>query len=213
MHKIALTLLAAFVLGLGIAYVYPTVLWAGESPWQLRVNKDGIEVSTRKVGDSPILEFKSNIIIDAPIEKVIALYEDAKQLPVWFHQCVGFEQVEKEGPEGGIFYFVIHLPWPVAERDAVFRRLKSTDLATGQITYTLSALPQHLPQRKGRVRMPYLKTNWRFTPLPNGQTEVFFQQHSDAGGSIPIFIVNKLVVDIPFNSLKNLRKLIMNQKS
>jgi hypothetical protein len=155
-----------------------------------------------------MLEFKSDVIINAPIDKVIALYEDSAKLPAWYYQCTKMELVEDINENEKIFYFVIHLPFPVAERDSVFRRIKSVDSATGIVTYEITAMPDRLPKVKGKIRVPSVKTIWHFKPLDDGKTEVYFQQRSDPGGSIPAFLANSLVLDIPFQSLKNLRQLI-----
>jgi len=166
-------------------------------------------VYTRKVEGSAILEYKAQVNVDAPIEKVISLFEDEKKFPIWYYQCVRSELLQDEGQGKKIFYFVVHLPWPVTERDSVFRRIKTSDPAAKTVTYTLTALPERLAKQKGKIRVLYLKSIWRFKALKGGRTEVYFQQHSDPGGSIPAFIANTLVVDIPFNSLKALRKLVL----
>lgn len=197
------------LLSILVVFFYATKLWAEEYPWRERINKDGISVSTRKVEASPILEFKADVTVSAPINQVIALFENEKRIPEWYYQCVQAELIRQETPEQKIFYFVLHLPWPVTERDSIFRRVRSLDAASGVITYTASALADQLPQKKGKIRVPYIKTVWRFTPLADGKTEIYFQQHSDPGGSIPGFLANALVVDIPFNCLKNFRSLLV----
>ena len=202
-----------FIAGLLIiTFVFASTLRAEDQPWQLRLKKDNITVYTRKVQGSAILEFKSNTVIPAPIDKAIALFEDTERITQWYYQCTHMELVQEENPLQKIFYFVIRLPWPVAQRDSVFRRMKVVDQATGVISYELTALPERLPKQKGKVRVPYLKTTWRFTPSKNGQTEIDFQQHSDAGGSIPPMIANALVVDIPFHSLKKFRELLQEHQ-
>jgi hypothetical protein len=183
-----------------------SVLYADDT-WKTRVQEGGISVYTRKVEGAPILEFKSDVVVNAPLDKVIALFEDEKQTPSWYYQCIRMDLVEAASATDKIFYFVINLPWPVAKRDSVFRRVKTTDAATGAVTYEFSALPERLPKVKGKIRVPYLKGAWRFTPK-EGKTEVYFQQHSDAGGSLPPFLTNALVVDIPLNSLKSFRALV-----
>ncbi len=60
--------------------------------------------------------------------------------------------------------------------------------------------------------MPYLKGLWRFTPLGDGRTEMYYQQHSEVGGHIPAWLVNKLAVNIPFNSLERFRDLLSKEK-
>ena len=190
------------------SFCFSNLINAEESPWQLRESKEGIPVYTRKVAGSPILEYKANIIVDAPILKVIALFEDEKQIPRWYYQCVHSELVGIEGPKQKIIYLILHLPWPVAARDIIFRRTKSEDIANGITSYSLTALPDKRPFAKGMVRVHSIKSLWRFKSLPNNQTEIYFQQHTDPGGSIPASLINQIAVDTPFYSLKNFRKLV-----
>ena len=204
------TLVAGLAIWMGV--IFASVVRAEEQPWQLRAKKDNISVYTRKVPGFAILEFRSDVRVSASMDQVVALFEDAQRTPEWYYQCVHMALVQEEDPLRRVFYFVIHLPWPVAERDAVFRRSKSVDAATGALTYELTALPDRVPKEKGKIRIPYLKSVWRFTPLKEGQTEIYFQQLSDAGGSIPAFITNALVLDIPLNSLKKFRDLVQGQK-
>jgi len=188
--------------------IFSSVLNAEQSPWQLRETLEGIPVYTRKVPGSPILEYKANVIVDAPISKAIALFEDEKQIPRWYFQCVHSELVEKDNPKQEVIYLVLHLPWPVAARDFVFRRTRLEDTDKGEVNYSLTALPDRLPLVKGMIRVHSIKSLWTFKSLSPSQTEIFFQQHTDPGGSIPATLINQIAVDTPFYSLKNFRKLV-----
>jgi len=108
------------------------LLNAEQSSWQLRKNQGGIPVYTRKVAGSPILEFKANVIIDAPLPKVIAYFEET-QISRWYYQCVLSKFIENDGPKQEVIYLILHLPWPVAARDFVFKRTRSKDAAIGII--------------------------------------------------------------------------------
>ena len=189
-------------------FSFSSLLNAQEEPWQLKQTQAGIPVYTRKVAGSPILEYRSNVIIDAPIVKAIALFEDAKQIRRWYYQCVRSELVTDEDANNKVIYLILHLPWPVAPRDFVFRRTKTEDQANKTVSYSLTALPDKLPLVKGMVRVVAIKSIWTFKSLPNGQTEFSFQQHTDPAGSIPPSLVNKIGVYTPLYSLKNFRKLL-----
>jgi len=193
-------------------FFWASVINAEPSPWQLREKQDGIPVYTRKVDGSPILEYKANVTIDAPMPKVISLFEDEKQIRRWYYQCVLSKLIENDGPKQEIIYLILHLPWPVAARDFVFRRTKTIDPG-GSISYSLTALPERLPQVKGMIRVQSIKSIWTFKSLPQGQTEIFFQQHTDPGGSIPASIINQIAVDTPYYSLKNFRKLLTGKNA
>ena len=202
MKKLKFVILIFFVLA------FSAPLYAVEYPWQLKKTTEGISVYTRKVEGSPILEFKATVTVNASVAKIIPLFEDVKGLTSWYYQCVHSGLVKDEGPQDKICYIVLHLPWPVTERDCVFRRSKSTHEKNSIISYSIQALPKFLPVKKGKIRVLMINGLWRFTSLPDGKTEIYFQQHVNPGGSIPTFLVNAMAVDTPFNSLKSLRRLI-----
>lgn len=201
-----------FALLMTLVAVFATGVYAKEYPWALRIKDDGVTVYTRPVEGSAMIEFQADIIVDAPIEKVIPLFEDVKGLTVWYHQCIQAQLIKDEDPNDKLVYIVLNLPWPVAKRDSVFRRHRSDDPATGAITYTISALPNEIPKKRGRIRVQKIDSVWRFTPQPDGTTAIYFQQHSDPGGSLPSMLVNQLVKDIPYNTLRNFRHLVKEAK-
>jgi hypothetical protein len=198
-----------FIVLIFFVLAFTAPVYAAEYPWQLKTTAEGISVYTRKVDGSAILEFKATMTVDAPLSKIIPIFEDTKGLMSWYYQCIHSELVKNENPQDKIQYIVLRLPWPVAERDCVFRSSKSTDEKNSSISYSIHALPDFLPIKKDKIRVPMINAIWRFTSLPGGKTEIYFQQHSNPGGSLPAFIVNGLTVDTPFNSLKALRQLIM----
>jgi START domain len=200
--KVFITVLFLF------SFFFSNLLNAEQSPWELRGSRKGIPVYTRKVEGSPILEYKATVIVDAPILKVITFFEDEKKIHLWYYQSVRSELVENDGPNKEIIYLTLHLPWPVAPRDFIFSRTKSEDPTNGIISYSLKALPGRLPLVKGMIRVNSIESVWRFKSLPHGRTEIYFQQHTDPAGSVPAAIINHLAVQTPYNSLKNLRKLI-----
>ena len=194
-----------------LLFLFSPQLLAKEFPWQPKKNEDGIRVEVRKVESSPYLEYRGMMVLDVPLEQVIALYEDAPRMTEWFHQCIASEELEKKSPEDRILYFAIDLPWPVQDRDVVYRRVRHQDPQTGTIEYQASALGNIYKEQPDRLRMPEIKGLWRFTPLGGGRTGVYHQQHGDAGGFIPPWLVNQLAVNIPFNSLSNFRKLLTEE--
>lgn len=184
-------------------------LFAETSGWKLRTEKDGVIVYTRQVSGSSLLEFKGETVINAPIEDVIAFFNDNSEVPKWYYQCMKKDLLKDEGANSKLFYFEIDLPSPFATRDAVFRQVESRDPVTGVMTYHMYGVADRgFPVQRKKVRVPFTKTVWTFTPLTSGKTHVIFQQHSDPGGALPKFLVNALVVDIPLQSLRMFRERI-----
>ena len=216
------------VMFFGVLGAVASTVFAKEYPWELKKNEDGIQASVREVEGSSILEYKGTVTVDAGIEEALRLFEDDARTTEWFYECMEFRSLKEETPalapnvparlrqeqdapaRSGVklFYSVIHMPWPVSDRDVVYRRTRTKDPETGVVLYENAALPQAYPEQKGEVRMPHLKGSWRFTPLAGGGTEVTYQEHSEVGGHIPDWLVNKLAVNIPFNSLARFRQLL-----
>lgn len=189
---------------------FSSFLWADTS-WELRKNEKGIQVFTREVEGSALLEFRGIVTVDQKIDEVVAFYEDWARMPEWFHQCIESKLLEEKSPDSKILYFAIDLPWPVKDRDSVYHRVR-TKGQDGGVEYHASAMNDLYPSQKDRVRMPAVSGMWRFTPLADGRTEVYYQQHGDAGGFIPAWLMNKLVVNIPYNTLSSLREALKEPK-
>jgi len=212
MTKHILKGMLALLLLMGSGTFVPSSVFAAEFPWELKKNEDGIRVDVRKVEGSSILEYKGTVIVDAGLEAVARLFEEDGRMTEWFHQCSEARLIKANTPEDKVLYFVISMPWPVKDRDLVFRRVRSKDPASRAVEYRTSSLPGVYPEQGGKVRMPYLKGLWRFTPLADGRTKIYYQQHSEVGGHIPAWLVNKLAVNIPFNSLAHFRRLLLKAR-
>jgi hypothetical protein len=104
-----------------------------EFPWILKKDQEGIHVYTRKVIGSAILEYKANIIVNAPIDNVINLFEDDEKVSLWFYRGARAEVVAKPDDLRRVYYFIAKLPWPISARDTVFERTKLKDPVSGEI--------------------------------------------------------------------------------
>jgi len=181
---------------------------AENSEWKLERDKEGIVVYTRDVADSPIKEFKSITHIKIPFDQMIAFYEDDSKFCDWMDRCRKAAQLEQMSLVKWNLYLHLNFPWPVNDRDVVILRVKEQDELTKAITYTLHEVEGYYPLQNGMIRMPYLRGIWRFTPLEDGRVEIHFQQHVDVGGFVPKWLSNRLVVQIPFHTLQNLKRML-----
>ncbi|MSR78454.1 MAG: hypothetical protein EXS63_09595, partial [Candidatus Omnitrophica bacterium] len=153
-----------FLILIGFSFFGTLVAATGEYPWQLRKDREGIRVSTRSVKDSPIYELRGEMTISVSLEKVTALYEKVEQMLKWFHRAKEVKLIQNISKNESIIYFAADLPWPLSDRDGVYRRVKSIDAATGAVIYTMTyAGPDLYPKQKDRVRVVYLDAEWKFT--------------------------------------------------
>ncbi len=186
-------------------------LLAGASPagaaaadWTLRRDAEGVRVWTRPVEGSAYHEFRGTVSVRAPVARVVTWIGDAERMPEWFFRCREAELVERLSPTEGVSYVVLHLPWPLADRESVIH-WRIADTEGGATVVRMENAPDRLPPREGRVRVPNARGAWELTPQSDGTLEIALQMHFEPGGRLPGWIVNTVVVDMPYWTLRNLR--------
>ena len=187
------------------AVVLPSV---AESPWESVKNANGIEVSVRPVSGSAIKEFKAVTEVKGSISSVLALFEDAGSYTKWIYRCTEAKVLYHKNDYERITYNVTSSPWPVEDRDIPVKSIISQNKKTAVVTIALTGLPAYIPAKPKKVRMTKLNGYWLIEPLGNGRLRITYRLHSEPGGSVPDSLVNSALVDIPYNTLNNLRKMV-----
>ena len=198
------------------ALVLLSAAQAGE--WELAKQKDGIAVHTRKVPDSAFREFRGEVEIAANINSLMAVLDDTANFTRWMHQCADAKLLHKESLLQRYQYLVNDFPWPAADRVLLIRNhISQADDRV--VTVSLDGvgpadLPEQaraiLPENPGAKWVTQLRGFYRLTPLDASRTTVVFQLHLDPAGALPSSLVNSLIVDNPFETLRQLREQAMD---
>jgi ribosome-associated toxin RatA of RatAB toxin-antitoxin module len=196
------TLPALALVALALVAGVASAAGATEAAWSLARERDGITVHTRPVAGSGIREFRGSALIPAPIESIRSLLRDADRFKDWFPNTSESRLLEREG-NVSYQYSVLDTPWPVSDRDNVFRAETTIDDATGAVSIRISAAPDRHPEQPGRVRGA--RGEWRLEPASTSQTRVIFTMHLEPGGGVPEWMVDTQVVETPFDALSNMR--------
>jgi hypothetical protein len=177
---------------------------AGE--WQLHSNRDGVEVFTADVPGQNLKAFRGIAVIDAPMDKVLAVLGDLPRMPTWFYQMRSAQLVSGNESKGQV-YIVIAGIWPVSDRDAVI------DVDTFNINDAVMiqsvGKPKARPLESCCVRIPSLQSSWLVSSLGPTQTQVIFTTQSHPGGVIPLWLANRVAVDMPRQTLNGLRREVL----
>ena len=176
--------------------------------WQLRKSEDGIDVYTRSVEGSELQEFRAEMVLATRLQSLVALVEDSSAAPRWIYQCRALELIEQNSPTDKLFYMVTDAPWPVSDRDSVFRSLLIQDETSGAITIEMEANADAFPAVEEFLRIRQMHGFWQFIPQDDGMVEVIYQVHAEPGGGIPAWLANRVVVDNPYETLRNMRNLV-----
>lgn len=192
-----------------LCLVFPLFLLLGFSDegWELKKEKDGIQVFIKKIPDSPMHAFRGETELAASLDQVERLFKDVNRFTEWSPNAKKVEPLA-EKVNSRTFYLQTDAPWPVSDRDGIYRFIFEREAEKLKITST--CLPDYLPPRKNHIRVPKSEGYWQFETRANGILHIIYENHSDPGGSIPGWLANSAVVSLPFESLQNLRQMLQN---
>ena len=106
--------------------------------WKLKKTSDGIEVFTRSSELSDLDEFKGIGNINAPLEQIIKVFQNADQMSYWSPNCEESRLMERQG-NVQIHYTISGAPFPIQDRDA-FTQFKYIPQDNG-MKIEISAIP------------------------------------------------------------------------
>ncbi len=200
---------AAILIILSIMITYPLIGFAG-SDWELLNNEDGITLYVRDVSGHSEAEYKGVGIINRPIEVVGSVLADIPSYPKWFFKCIESKKIHvKNSTKHNFFLYVaIDAPWPLSDRDAVYKTEIAIDYALGKAVIQSTALKEPLvPLRRQYVRITDSEHQWILEKISADRTRITFINRTNAAGSFANYISNPGIRDTTFHSLKNLIKI------
>ena len=188
--------------------------------WSLVKEKEGVTVYTREINGSDFLEFRGETVVEGSVEALVSILYDTPNAPAWMHQCSFGMTLEEVAFDENYIFQIYDLPFPVSNRQVVLHsrlswtqegvRLDSQEVNTYCDERQTSRCKRVV--EADLVNIERSRGHYIFTPLSEKRTEVVWQQHVEPGGSIPTWLVNVLVVDIPFNTLLQLQTLVKDEK-
>lgn len=177
-----------------------------ESEWELKKDKDGIEVFTRSVGGSAFDEFKGITTIEnCSLEEVLTVIFDVKNFDKLFPDCMNPKVLKQEGKFYNIHYIQVKAPWPVKNRDTIYEEKVVIDKNGRHAIVTLKPLPDFIVEEKDFVRIREGSGFWEIEEDENKNVKVIYQFHGEPGGKIPAWLANSFVVTQPFETLMKLK--------
>lgn len=181
------------------------------SGWRLDFEREGIRIYTKEHDGSDYHAFKAEAILDVPLHDIMGVMAQPGSCVQWVHGCIVSRGVS-EGVTSTSFnkryaYSVNDLPWPVRDRDYVLQINTSNDPATGVVTMHMFAVNDVMPENAEFVRVIDQETHYQFEAVGEDKTRMVWLQHTDPSGYIPSWLVNALIVDIPFNSMRALEAI------
>ncbi len=184
-----------------------------QGKWILTKQEAGIKIFLREVAGSGLKEFKGVVYLNnTRLATLVKLLDDTKSYTQWMHKCIEAKLLKKINERERITYLVVDSPWPVYDRDSICYSIIHQDKKSLAIRIDVIGKMNYIGIKSGRIRIPRMKGHWLFKPTKSGTIMVVYQMHSEPGGSIPDWLANSSVVDIPYLTLLKMRSIIKKKR-
>ena len=194
------------------------VLCANE--WQLVKDSNDIKVYTREVEGSDFLEFRGETVVEGTVSALVAILYDTQNCPAWLHECSFGMTLEEVSFEENYIFEIYDLTFPVSDRGVILHsKLFWNDDGASLKTYEVQTFCDDSTSGRCQkvksfdvIPIKHSRGVYTFNALDTNSTEVIWQQHVEPGGTIPTWLVNTMVVDLPFETLLTLQTLVTDEK-
>ena len=177
--------------------------------WEKIKETDGVTVYSREVPGSPVMAFKGNGVVDAPIAKVASAIFDPMRAKEWVQNLEETRRVRWITPEEFLQYDHIGTPIVMKDRDFVSNVKMKVDSAQKSVVFEYhSTIDSELPETK-YVRGELTHSVFILTSIEDGKkTKIEGEIHADPKGSVAKWIVNFFQQQWPVTTLNSLRKQV-----
>jgi ribosome-associated toxin RatA of RatAB toxin-antitoxin module len=179
----------------------------GPSELMQKDYEDGIKVYTRKTDEFPIKEFKATTTLSTDFNTVLKILANIEDYPNWMADCTYSKTIKTVNENERYDYVKTHVPWPLTDRDMIWHFNCKTDLEKEEYVAISTSKPDYIKEMKGLERLKKGRGRWELKGIDN-KVKITYQFAADPGVAVPNWIINMFLVDGPFETLTNLKKLV-----
>jgi len=177
---------------------------AAQSNCKLRKDQGGIKVYTCHTDTSHFKSIVAEFTINATLDELTQFVLNIENYTRWQYNTVTAKTVRKISATELIYRTEIKAPWPVTDRDMVVH-LRITNDEKSLIIKTESEAGI-IPLKKEFIRVPSSHAMWIVNQKSERQLQVKYTMQIDPGGSVPVWLVNWVCAQAPYQSFKNLKE-------
>ena len=186
--------------------------YAAGSEWVLKKDQDGVQVQQQQADAAARAVTQGAVEVEASLDAVVALLEDASACPRWVYDCKQVRVVESASPAQRLTYLVMDSPLLLEDRDMYIASTTRYQRRAKTITVTLHGQENHDSGQRGRTRVLDLRGAWTLRETRAGQVAVSYQIASDPQITLAASILNDHMVTSVFQTLQGLRTLVKDAK-
>ncbi len=193
------------------------ILWlsfadvVSQQVWEKMKDEDGIKIYTREVAGSDFKEFRGEVHVEClAIQNILDVIMDTEVYDSLFPDCYNPKVLKTTGDTYVVHHLVTKAPWPFKDRDGIYEQTLSMLSRDSIARISIRILPDYLPEIDSYVRIQYGVGFWEVRKMKADRYYVVYQFHADPEVKVPDWIAKAYIIEDPFNTLQNLRRMIQN---
>ncbi len=192
-------------------FIWPLILaWCcfsviAQEKWVQVKKNSNVSVYTKHEQGKAYKSVKAVGLVQSTPEQLLKVLDDISSYRQWFAYSKSVRLLKNEQNKKYI-YMETSFPWPFRNEDMVYI-LSVTRYENGEIKFSFNGRPKLLPVVKGINRM--LDANGYILLRPENEfTKVIYVMNTELSGNIPLWMANKYIHMLPFETLSNLFEVI-----
>ncbi len=173
--------------------------------WVQYSEKDDVTSYSQSLEGSNMLSTRGVATINVPLCQAMGLYLDTKRAPNWVNLMVRLDATPIAGSTDVLEHHIYDMPWPVSDREFVFKRTTHWEDATKTVTVTYHSVEDaKYPHTDEFVRGIDHGSFWKFTVVDATHTRVEAVAMVDPQGALPSWLFNSVQRAWPRDSIHGL---------
>ena len=191
-----------------VCYCYTSA----QTNWVLKKEKEGIQVFVTNQENSKFKAIRVLCSLPGTMEQLISVLQLVQIQPQWVVSTKNAYSIKQVSVDKLLYYAEVDLPWPINNRDMVIDLSFVQDPKTKILSIYANTIDHILPEIEGKQRVPYSAAKWLVISEGNHKISIDYTIKIDPGGGIPAWMVNLFIAKAPYESFKNLTKLIQEKR-
>ena len=179
-----------------------------QQSWNLKKDKNGIKIFTRKTDSSTIDELKVECTIEGTLSQLAAVILDMNSHTDWVYKSSKCYLLKQNSPTDLLFYNETECPWPLNNRDLVAHLTLTQDPTNKTMIIEARDVDGYLPVRKDIVRTKHSYVRWKVIPIDDKNLQIEYTIQVDPAGSIPSWILNLFASKGPYETFMKLKEIV-----
>jgi len=172
--------------------------------WMPLGEQNGISAYKTEVPGTKVVGFRGETMVYASAEKVMHVLLDNDHRKDWVDRLSVSKVLEQTSPFEYVIYQEFNLPWPMKNRDFVYRGKAERD-EQGRVILTLKSEEYKNAPKTTGVRAELKESRYIITPIGKFKSKLEVEILSDPKGGIPSWLVNLIQKNWPTKTLSAIK--------